>query len=216
MLVSTPYYPLTNSDISSQPILKNIEKYKMNWNLRKDKAIFLGSRTGPTRNKDNQRIILAEKIRENPEILEGGITQIVYRDEMNIKNLVEFTMEKIPIVKKRTMLEQTKYKYAINVDGHAAAYRNLTLHYLGFLVFKVDSIPERKYIGQLWIDQVLKENVDYIKIDYKMKNLKEKINYYIQNQEESLAIISNVNSKIKNDLSRNGMFDYMSYLFNHF
>lgn len=186
------------------------------WEDREDKAIFLGSTTGPPRSKNNQRVQLSKLIKENPDVLEGGITLVNYRDKVEENNLVEFTIEPIEIVNKMPMLDQTYCKYAINVDGHAAAYRTSVLHYLKFLVFRVDSLPSREYIGELWVDKIFKEGEDYVKIKYDMSDLVKKIKYYAKNDELAMDIVNNASDKVINELNMGSMVDYMCYLFNSF
>ena len=213
LTVTMDYCPLTSDDMSTKPILENRLKYDKSWNERIDKVIFLGSTTGPPRSENNQRVQLCKKFEYNP-LFKVGITQVNYRDKVYKNNLVEFTTDDILLTNKIPMIEQVKYKYIMNIDGHAAAYRNLTLHYLGFLVFKVDSLPEREDIGRMWIDQFLTKNEDYVQIDYNFNNLESKVNYFIQNQDEAKKILENVNMKLEYDLSRQGMLNYMNYLLN--
>lgn len=214
LTVTMDYCPLTSEDMSSRPIVENRLKYDTKWEDRDAKIIFLGSTTGPPRKDDNQRISICNQFSNNP-LFKVGITQVNYRDKVWENNLIEFTMDDIAISNKIPMIEQVKYKYILNIDGHAAAYRNLTLHYLGFLVFKVDSLPRREEIGKMWIDLIINEGEDYVRISSDFYDLEDKVNYYIEHEYEAKRIVSNVSEKLKNDLSREGMLNYMAYLLNN-
>lgn len=226
-----PILSWTGSDEFSDILIPNIDdinnaykytenitniNYPTKWDERENKAIFLGSTTGPPRKEDNQRVILSEIIKNNKKIMTGGITLVNYRDKVNNKDLIEFTTQPINIVSKVPMPEQIVNKYAINVDGHAAAYRFSTLHYLKFLVFKVDSLPNRKNVGTLWANIILEKDKDYVNVDYEMNNLIEKINYYIDNDDEARKIVKRATNKIDKYFSLEGISDYMATLFNNF
>jgi siroheme synthase (precorrin-2 oxidase/ferrochelatase) len=96
-----------------------------------------------------------------------------------------------------------KYKYLINVDGNVAAYR------LGFLLGtgSVVLIVEGKY--KLWFQQWLKENIHYISIKEDLSDLKEKIEWCINHDEECQKIAENSVKFFNERLTLEPIYDYM-------
>lgn len=211
--VTLDYVPLISKEILMKPIEENRRKQNVPWDERMEKVIFRGSTTGVPRASRNQRIQLTKKFDKDPRF-DVGISLVNYRDKVQVPRLIEFTMDNVQLATSIPMTEQMKYKYVINCDGHAGAYRLLTLHYLGFLVFKIDSLPERKSIGTLWADLILQKNKDYVPVKSDLSNLSDQVDEYMNHPEKAKRILKSSEEKRKTSLSRNGMLDYMEYLIN--
>jgi hypothetical protein len=212
------YVPNTSENFSSKTILENRNKLWIDWENRNDKIIFLGSSTGNPRRNKNQRMMLVDYVNSLPESekikYDVGITLINYRDKISEPCIIEFTMDDFPLHERIEMVDQMKYKYVISVPGHSAPYRYLTLFYLGFLVFRVDPPEERMDIETMWCDLYLDPFKDYVPIKSDLSDLNEKVNYYIQHQDECKKILNNVKLKLENELSRNGMIDHFKNFMN--
>ena len=70
-----------------------------------------------------------------------------------------------------SMVEQSKYKYIIHVDGNVNAYRLLTTMMTGSLIIRVDS----PYVS--WVDHLIKPGRDYVLVRPDLSDLVEKIKW---------------------------------------
>ena len=70
-----------------------------------------------------------------------------------------------------SMVEQSKYKYIIHIDGNVNAYRLLTTMMTGSLIIRVDS----PYVS--WVDHLIKPGRDYVLVKPDMSDLLAKIRW---------------------------------------
>jgi hypothetical protein len=128
-----------NSEHSDQN--KDQNNIELNWENKKNIAIFRGSATGAGITKEsNQRIKLASMKNEILDVaLTGGNNRLKldpilgYCDYINLRKLG------IELGQKKTIKEQSEYKYIIHVSGHVAAFRLSREFGYNSLIIKVDS-----------------------------------------------------------------------------
>lgn len=70
-----------------------------------------------------------------------------------------------------SMIEQSRYKYIIHIDGNVNAYRLLTTMMTGSLVIRVDS----PYVS--WVDHLIKPGRDYVLVKPDLSDLLAKIKW---------------------------------------
>jgi DNA-directed RNA polymerase II subunit RPB2 len=165
----------------------DLPKSRYNWEEKIPKAVFRGNPTGcGTDSQTNMRIRLAEMMKDNYNYLDVGLiktTSNLPRFDP-VKGLKLINVNANP-VDRIDMEEQSKYKYIIHIDGNVAAYRLLKTMLLGSVILKV----EGKYL--LWIEQLLQDGVNYIKIKEDLSDLIEKIEWCNSHSEECKTIAEN-------------------------
>jgi len=193
------------------------------WSERIPTAVFRGASTGcGVTVETNPRLNLSylsmvSPVENGDKLLDAGITKWNLRPRKNMGNpylqlIVPETMpfwnkETNGLVKTMTPEEQANYKYVINVDGHVNAFRLSLELSMGCVVLLADS----KY--RTWYRRYLIPYVHYVPLKEDLSNLFEQIRW-CRNNDKKCEDIS-INSKIFYDtyLSKNGMLDYLQYLF---
>jgi len=203
-----------NSGICNNNYLN--EKLNIPWNEKKPIAFFRGQSTGCGNSiESNPRIKLAYLDSKwnkdnNKQILDAKIVRWVQRlkksekdTEFNKINTYELEKQGIKLAQKVPLNEVYKYKYVINVDGNISAFR------LGFLLGIGSTIlmVEGKY--KLWFEQWLIEGVHYIRIKEDLSNLKEKIEWCINHDDECKKIAENSVKFFNDKLTLEPIYDYM-------
>lgn len=152
-------------------------------------AVFRGGSTGcGYTEKTNMRIKLANM--ESP-LIDAMITSKGKTiDTKSIKFDPKFGIGMMntkikPSTEFMTMVEQSKYKYIIHVDGNVNAYRLLTTMLTGSLILRVDS----EYTS--WVDHLLIPNKHYVIVRPDLSDLVEKINWCIKHDNKSAEIARN-------------------------
>ena len=164
-----------------------LPKSKYNWEEKLPKAVFRGNPTGcGTDSQTNMRIRLAEMMKDNYNYLDVGLIKTTNNMPRfdPVKGLKLINVNANP-VDRIDMEEQSKYKYIIHIDGNVAAYRLLKTMLLGSVILKV----EGKYL--LWVEQLLQDGVNYIKIKEDLSDLIEKIEWCNSHSEECKVIAEN-------------------------
>ncbi|XP_061230600.1 protein O-glucosyltransferase 3 isoform X1 [Neopsephotus bourkii] len=137
------------------------------WENKTEQALFRG------RDSREERLSLAKLSKENPELLDAGITGYFFFREK------EKELGKVPLM---GFFDFFKYKYQVNVDGTVAAYRFPYLLLGDSLVLKQDSqYYEHFYIG-------LKPWKHYVPIKRNLEDLLEKIKWAKENDEKARGI----------------------------
>jgi len=172
-------------DDMEQILTVNEEIHSIEWNRKKDVAIWRGTSTGAGVNENNNiRIKLATLSHSinDTNLLDAGITkwncrprklqdceylQIINPDEINI-----------PVKKWLSEQEQNKYKYLICVDGHVTAFRLTRNLKSGSVVLLVGSEWD------LWYFDKLKEWEHYIPVKKDLSDLIDKINWCKKNDDK--------------------------------
>ena len=157
------------------------------WSEKTDKAVFRGNPTGCGTSSDtNMRIRLAEMMVSNSNYLDVGLIKTTNNTPRfdPVKGLSLIDVKALPV---QTMLmeEQSKYKYIIHVDGNVAAYRLLKTMLLGSVILKVEGNYD------LWVEQLLQDGVNYIKVKPDLSDLIEKIEWCKSHDEECKTISEN-------------------------
>lgn len=153
------------------------------------KAVFRGGSTGcGYTEKTNMRIKLATM--ESPLIDAMLTSKGKTIDTKSIKFDPKFGIGMMntkikPSTEFMTMVEQSKYKYIIHVDGNVNAYRLLTTMLTGSLILRVDS----EYTS--WADHLLIPNKHYVIVRPDLSDLVEKINWCIKHDNKSAEIARN-------------------------
>ncbi|NXT05938.1 KDEL2 protein, partial [Prunella fulvescens] len=137
------------------------------WENKTEQALFRG------RDSREERLHLVKLSKENPELLDAGITGYFFfrekEKELGKAQLMGF-------------FDFFKYKYQVNVDGTVAAYRFPYLLLGDSLVLKQDSqYYEHFYIG-------LKPWKHYVPVKRNLEDLLEKIKWAKENDEEARKI----------------------------
>ena len=178
--------------------IKNI-----NWNEKKNKAVFRGSATGCKINMDNPRIKASYLSEKYPEYLDAGITSFNRKLKKNLNMPLQVINTDIKKANFMTLEEKATYKYILNLEGHVSAFR------LGheFSLGSVLLIQKSKYY--LWFSHLLEPMVHYIPINENLDNLIEQIKWCIDNDDKCKKIANNGINFYKKYLEKDGIYDYM-------
>ena len=217
--VTQKIYPSGCADI-------NTGKIVLDWNKKKNIAMFRGSATGCGTNPDtNQRIqlaVLSTNIRKKgKKFIDAGLVGSNFRDKKFEEETVSYFKRKdyeLDKVSRIPMNEQSKYKYIIHVDGHVSAYRLGKELSLGSCILKVDSL----YDYRLWFSDKLIEYdgknervANYIKIEKDMSNLEEKIEWCIENDDICSQIAKNSLKLYNEIINKEYIVEYCSKIVNN-
>jgi hypothetical protein len=201
-------------------------KLDIKWDDKIPTAFWRGTSTGCGNDiYNNPRIRLAyltnkwqegdKESRHSPALLNAQIVKWAFKlkktekqemfDRINLKRLKSQGVDlgnKVPIE------ELYKYKYVINVDGNVAAYR------LGFLLSlnSVVLIVEGKY--KLWFQDHLIENKHYVSVKSDLSNLKEKIMWCRNHDDECKEIAQNALELHNKLFNENNLYDYIIEMMN--
>jgi hypothetical protein len=164
--------------------------FLVNWDDKTiEKAVFRGGSTGcGYTTETNMRMKLADM--ESPYIDAKLTSKSRTIDTKSVKfdplYLLGMMNTKIKSATKfMTMIDQSKYKYIIHIDGNVNAYRLLTSMLTGSLILRVDS----PYTS--WVDHLLKPNEHYILIKPDLSDLVDKIKWCIKHDNKSRQIANN-------------------------
>jgi hypothetical protein len=145
------------------------------WEDKKEICMWRGAGTGCASDLRNPRLLITklskdwETDKKLAGFLDAGITKIPYKSSKYIDDKhidkIDLAKLKIKLVKPVTMNEQMKYKYVLDIEGNASAYR--LGYFLSFksLLLKVDS----EY--RIWLDDFLEPYEHYIPIKKDFSNL---------------------------------------------
>lgn len=151
------------------------KEYLTKWEDKLNKVVFRGTSTGCELGNNNPRIYLHNEGLKHKE-LDIGITRVNQRNRVN-QMKVDFHKErKFQVNNYLSMEEQSKYKYILDIEGNAAAYR------LGS-VFNLHSC-NLKYKSKfyLWFEYKLKDKYHYIKVN-NVNDILNEIQYDRRNKE---------------------------------
>lgn len=178
-----------------QFIKESFDNFSKSWNKKLSTAVFRGGASGCGYDeRNNQRIQLAKlgmKLMKskNPELmnlLDVGITAANKKKYHFHKDTgLGYIHTTIPFVNRLNKIEQSKYKYIIEVEGNVAAHRIASDMLLGSVPLIVDS----EYT--LWFQHLLKEYVHYIPIKSDLSDLLEKIQWCQENDDTCEKIAKN-------------------------
>jgi len=160
------------------------------------KAVFRGGPGGCGWSAEtNPRLHLAERVFQEPiiaSLVDAGIisddAKLSFVKSGNVRvdrNGVGRIDTKIPPVKRVSMVEQSRYKYIIHVDGNVQAGRLLLTMRTGSLILRV------KGPYTAWLDSMLKEGVHYVGIKADLSDLEERIRWCLKNDAKCRRIAAN-------------------------
>ena len=146
------------------------------------------------------------------KLLDAGITKWNCRPRKLYKNnfLQVIDPEKLQDIKLASFLDpvqQSNYKYIINVDGHVSAFRLSLELSMGSVVF----LQKSKY--RVWFRKYLVENVHYVSIEEDLSDLYEKIRWCREHDDECRQIAENAKLFYDTYLSKESMLDFTQKLF---
>jgi hypothetical protein len=175
-------------DPLGDPKFRNLN---LDWNTKKDIAVFRGSATGCGYNAfNNTRIRLAKLANKFPEYLDAGITREPTKKKFiaNRKTGIGyFDMSGIglSVVNRLSKEEQSNYKYVLYVEGNVSAHRLATDMLMGSVILFV----ETEYT--LWFEHLLVEYQHYISVKKDLSDLIEKIKWCRENDDICQSIATN-------------------------
>ena len=191
------------------------------WEDRLPVAVFRGGSTGcGVTAETNARLRLVNMAADplvnkvEPDYgypyLDAGITKWNLRPRINKTNqklesidIADFP----PLTSKLTLQQQAGYKYIIDIDGHVAAFRLSAELGTGSLILRVES-P-----WKLWYSNFLLPGIHYVPVKADLSDLIEKIQWCRQHDDQAQQIAANARTFYETFLSRDGLLDYMQFLF---
>jgi hypothetical protein len=200
----------------------DMEKDNINkeWETKLAKAIFRGSATGcGVTPEDNQRINLAKLSKEfssnekTKNLMDAGLVGKNLRDKKNMNKEVDFFRYKdydLQYSERKSMNEQSNYKYIIHIDGHVSAYRLGKEMSLGSTLLKVDSLHNYK----MWFSNHMVQGKHYLSIKKDLSNLKDAINWCKKNDTECKVIGENADKLYKKVLNKKFILGYFAWMIN--
>lgn len=195
------------------------DKFSIEWKNKKPTAVFRGASTGCGVTIDsNIRLKLAYMSvitppDEHGPLLDAGISkwQLRPRKLNNVKYLQTIDVHSlnkigINLASFMTPIQQSEYKYLINVDGHVSAFRLSLEMCMGCCILLADS----KY--KLWFRDMMKPMVHYVPVKEDLSNLIDMIKWCRNNDKKCEKIASNAKKFYIKYLQKEGMLDYMQKL----
>lgn len=188
--------PLPNYDDVERVVIPNMDyinkkfdkMFERNWKKKKNKAVFRGGSSGCGATKETNMRYKLSILSKQPEFHSLLDSCIVSQKDNHIKFDPVYGLTKIKIDdieqarchdnKRMSMHDQSLFKFIIHVDGNVNAYRLLNTMLTGSLILRVKS----EYIH--WADHILKPNKHYIEIESDLSNLKEVLEWCLNNDQE--------------------------------
>lgn len=166
------------------------------WDEREAKVFWRGRDSHPSRLK------LIDIAKEHPELFNVSMTNFFF-----YKNKQEKYGPKSPHV---SFFKFFDYKFQIGIDGTVAAYRFPYLLAGGSLIFKQTS----KYYEHFY--HLLKPEEHYIPIEEDLSDLKSKVDWAVNHDDESQQMAKNAQEFANNHLLPNDIICYHAHLFNEY
>lgn len=194
------------------------EKYDTPWEEKKPIAVFRGSSTGCGSTPDtNPRIklsVMGQKPVVDPfdglPLIDTGVTSwnLRPRKESGINHLTTIEVKKLGLTTASPLspLEQSKFKYIINVDGHVSAYRLSLELRMGSVILLADS-PYR-----MWFRKYLIPYYHYVPIKADLSDLYDQIMWCKSHDAECKVITENAKKFYYTYLTEDGILDFMQML----
>lgn len=188
--------------------------FNIKWKNKKSTAVFRGSSTGcGVTIETNMRLKLAfmsyvgKHDAAGVPYIDAGITKWNLRPRkiMKEKCLQTIDIDYLPfgLVKPLTPLQQSHYKYIINVDGHVSAFRLSMELGMGSVILLVEST------WKLWYSDLIEPWTHYVPIKADLSDLFKKIKWCRDNDDKCQKIVSNALAFYHAYLGRDGVLDFM-------
>lgn len=190
------------------------ENFNKDWDTKIPTAVFRGASTGcGVTMETNMRLKLSNLSYTTPPDEEGipylnaGITkwQLRPRKIQGEQYLQTIDINTLPfgLVDKLSPIQQSNYKYIINVDGNVSAFRlSLELN-MGSVILLVDS-P-----WKIWYRDMLVPYTHYVPIKQDLSNLIDQIKWCRKNDSKCKEIVQNAQEFFNKYLQFDGILDYM-------
>jgi len=187
------------------------------WEDKISTAVFRGSSTGTgVTVETNPRLKIAQMSNDSPfdengiPYLDAGITSWNVRPrkikgEKYLQN-IDIKKLQIKLTNKLSLIEQSKYKYLVNIDGHVSSFRLSSELSMGCCILLVES----NY--KLWFSDFLEPYVHYIPVKKDLSDLMEKIKWCKDNDNKCKEIVENCKKFYKKYLQKEGILDYLQKL----
>lgn len=188
--------------------------FNKNWASKIPTAVFRGGSTGcGVTVETNPRLKLAYISANTPlddtgiAYLDAGITKWNLRPRKikGEKYLKTIEIEELPFDKVNFLspVEQSNYKYIVNVDGHVSAFRlSLELN-MGCVILMVDSA------WKMWYKDLLVPYEHYVPVKADLSDIIDQIKWCRDNDEKCQEIVRNAQLFFDTYLQRDGILDYM-------
>ena len=186
------------------------------WEKTKKTAIFRGAATGCGVTMDkNPRLHLASlsyRWNDDPDkktLLDAGITKWRTRDKKYMGNPMSFMQPKklpFPLSKYMSKAEQAQYRYVINVDGNAAAFRLGQELKGNQTVLKVESV----FDYQIWYHNLLQPWVHYVPVKADLSDLEEQIRWCRTHDQKAREIAQNATRFYQKHLTMEKQLEYLA------
>lgn len=193
-----------------------IDHFTIKWDDKKPTAVFRGASTGCGVTIDtNIRLKLAYISAttlpdEEGLLLDAGISkwQLRPRKLNNEKylqtiNVPDMNKAGIHLATFLSPLQQSGYKYLINVDGHVSAFRLSLEMSMGCCIL----LAKSKY--RMWFHSLMKPMSEYIPIKEDLSDLVEKIKWCRSHDDECKKIATNARKFYLKYLQEDGALDYL-------
>ena len=187
------------------------------WDAKKSTAVWRGKATGcGVTVETNQRLhlylISKQWETEKPGLLDAGVTGWNIREKVWRGGEVDFLrVDKLPRAIRRrsprmSLEAQRRYKYALNLDGHVAAFRLSYLLSCKCVVLQVDS--PRQY--RVWYSDLLVPGVHYLSVKSDLSDLEEKISWCKAHDNECVQIVKRANDFHAKHIELRYMLSYVA------
>ena len=193
--------------------------FNLNWDSKIPTAVFRGASTGcGVTIETNPRLKLARMsgdprspVEAGHKLLDAGITKWNCRPRKLYKNeflqVIDPTKLGIQLASFLDPVQQSNYKYVINVDGHVSAFRLSLELSMGSVIL----LQKSKY--RVWFRKYLVENVHYVSINEDLSDLYDKIRWCRQNDEKCREIAKNAKQFYETYLTKKATLDFAQKLF---
>lgn len=191
----------------------DVDIFNRVWNTKIPTAVFRGASTGCCVNTDtNMRLKISAlnnsvnniSDKQGYKLLDAGITKWNNRIRRTENGFEKIDIKNIgfDLIDKLTPEQQSNYKYIINVDGHAKAFRLSLELAMGSVVLLVDS----KYY--IWFMKWLKPYVHYVPVKSDLSDLFDVITWCRDNDDKCKEIADNGFDFYKKYLCKKNCLDY--------
>ena len=194
---------------------KMFEDFKVDnfyqWDDKINVAVFRGSSTGIGVDVHSNMRLKVCLMSKNCDYLDAGITKWNLRprkieDDRYLKTIDEQLMDEIGTTSFLSPIEQSKYKYIINIDGHVSAFRLSWELSTGSVILKVQS-PYK-----LWYSHLLKPYIHFIPIKEDCSDLIQQIEWCKENDDKCREIAVRALEFYNTYLTKGGILDYLEKL----
>ena len=202
--------PIPTADEWTHILNLNTNNININWQNKKDIALFRGQSSGCSSTLENPRIKLADisyrwsKDPNKKGLIDVALSKLVIRIKAYNKIIGVDRSKELEYLVGSFMSkeEQQKYKYIFNIEGNAQAYRYPSEFQKNNVVLNVKS----EY--KMWFEPLLENKKHFIEIDRDYNNLYETIMWLKQNDKKAEEIAKNGLEFYKDNLDKNNIIDY--------